>query len=209
MNTNLLVYYQLPSQIAIEEQDKILSRFTSLIIDNLHECGPLIVVEVQIDELKNALRDKLIERGVSREIKIESASRMVEDFEDLLKSLAQSNIAIYTKEDGELYRKAHGIYKKIEKECREKVKARRRMQRDSMLIAVVGLYRAILVTRDQDLYRAVECLHLQSSKEYSSILIHVDQNRKSITITSCTKTTSSCIPKFMEKHLTNYPWTGR
>ena len=193
MNTNLLVYYQLPSQIAVEEHDKILSSFTSSIIDDLGECGPLIVVEAQIDEIRNALRDKLIERGVSREAKIKSASRLVKDFEELLERLSQIHTVLYLEEDSELYRKAHGVYQRIKRDCHRKIKSRKSMQRDSMLIAVAGLYDAILVTRDKNLYKAVECLHSRGSKEYSSIWIHVDSSRKTITVLSCTRIEPPCI----------------
>ena len=87
LDTNILVYYQLPSQVAVDEQDKIISRIASSIIDNLDECGPLIVVDALIDEMKNALRDKLIERGISREAKTKSASKLVEDFREILESV--------------------------------------------------------------------------------------------------------------------------
>jgi hypothetical protein len=211
LDTNLLVYYQLPIQVAVEEQDKILSKIVTLIIDNIDKCGPLIIFDTLFDEMKNALRDKLIEKGISKRTKMESASKLIDDFRIFLENFSSMGLAVYIEEGGLLYRKAHWIYKKIKRisnKCVERIpkKVLDRMTRDSILLAVADSLGATLVTRDVFLHKVSVCLYSQSNIKYSSILIYLESNKKEIYIELCTRLERSCIINSIQEAANDLGW---
>ena len=209
LDTNLLAYYQLPSHVITEEHEEILSTLVSSIIDeHLNECGPLIVVDMLVDEIKNALRDKLIEKGVSRDAKIKSASRLIEDFREFLERLSQLGLVRYPEESGGLYRSAHWVYESIKKNCPDIIPKKRisSMKRDSMLVALAESYNAILVTRDIYLYKAITCLHARSHRRYYAILIYINKNIKYFIVDYCGVFEQHCILELIRDVVVNKGW---
>lgn len=199
LNSNVLVYYKLPSPVAVGLGDRLVASIASKLLDNVERCGPLIAVEAQIDELKNALRDKMIEKGISQRAKVESASRMVRDFEEFLRSLSEAGLAVYVEEDSDLYRLAHSVYQRIHRECREAIGQRKGMQRDSLLIAVSGRSQAILVTRDHALHKAVKCLRSKGLREYASLLLRVEPERRAVRAEYCADAEPRCILELIKE----------
>lgn len=193
LNSNVLVYYKLPSSIAVGLSDKIVASIASKLIDSVGICGPLVTVEMQIDELRNALRDKMIERGISQRAKVMSASRIVRDFEEFLRSISEAGLAVYIEEDSNLYRLAHRVYQRINRECKEIVGRRKSMQRDSLLIAVSGRHQAILITRDYILYKVIECLRSKGLREYTSLLLRIEPEKRVVRAEYCADAEPSCI----------------
>ena len=211
LDTNILVYYQLPAGVAAGEGDRVLARLATSIVDGLGECGPLVVTEVLVDELRNALRDRLVAAGVSRAAKVRSALRLVEDFRLLLESLARAGLASRVEEDDELYREAHWALERARTHCRGRLEARRlrSLGRDALHVAAARRLGAVLVTRDHNLYDAMACLHATGHGLVDAVLVRVEEERRTLAIEACPPPPPSCLLDRARAAAEEHGWTLR